>query len=184
MHHYIALLRGMNLGRRRLKMEVLRGLFEELKFADVATFIASGNVIFASRSGDARQLTQRIQLHLQQRLGYEVDTFLRTCAEVAATAAFRPFAAADLAHPDYTVYAGFLQEPLSAGQARAMMACRTKVDEFCVAGREYFWLCRVRSVESNVWASPAMRAVKLPSSTMRNLTTVRKLAALYPVMAG
>jgi uncharacterized protein (DUF1697 family) len=184
MPHYIAFLRGINLGRRRPKMDALRGLFEELKFADVATFIASGNVIFASRSADPRQLTQKIQQHLQQRLGYAVDTFLRTRAEVAATAAFRPFSAADLAHPAHTVYAGFLQEALSASQGRAMMACRTEVDEFCVAGREYFWLCRVRSVESSVWASPAMRAVKLPSSTMRNLTTVRKLAALYPVGSG
>ena len=184
MHHYLAFLRGMNLGRRRIKMDVLRGLFEELKFVDVATFIASGNVIFSSPGKDSRQLTQRIQRHLQQRLGYEVDTFLRTRAELAAAAAFRPFAAADLVHPDHTVYAGFLQEPLSVSQGRALTACRTAVDEFCVAGREYYWLCRVRSVESNVWASPAMRAVKLPSSTMRNLTTVRKLAALYPVVAG
>jgi hypothetical protein len=29
-----------------------------------------------------------------------------------------------------------------------------------------------------------MKAVKLPTSSMRNLTTVRKLAALYPVEGG
>ncbi|MSU46618.1 MAG: DUF1697 domain-containing protein [Lacunisphaera sp.] len=47
MHHYIAFLRGINLGRRRPEMAELRALFESLKFADVASFIASGNLIFA-----------------------------------------------------------------------------------------------------------------------------------------
>jgi uncharacterized protein (DUF1697 family) len=181
MHHYIAFLRGINLGRRRIKMDFLRGLFEELKFADVATFIASGNVIFASPTRDERRLTERIRLHLLQALGYDVDTFVRTRAEVATIAAFQPFSPADLAHPGNTVHAGFLQEALCPGQARALVACRTDVDEFCVKGREYFWLCRIRTPDSKVWTSPAMKEVRLPSSSMRNLTTVRKLAALYPV---
>ncbi|MBM3836028.1 MAG: DUF1697 domain-containing protein [Verrucomicrobia bacterium] len=50
MHQYIAFLRAMNLGRRRVKMDYLRSLFEQLRFSDVATFIASGNVLFASSS--------------------------------------------------------------------------------------------------------------------------------------
>jgi hypothetical protein len=57
------------------------------------------------------------------------------------------------------------------------------VDEFQVKGREYYWLCRIKSNESKAWTSPAMRAIKLPSSSMRNLTTLRKLAALYPAPA-
>jgi uncharacterized protein (DUF1697 family) len=180
MHQYIAFLRGINLGNRRPKMEELRALFEGMKFSRVATFIASGNVIFASKIADGRKLDQQIQVHFEKSLGYEVDTFVRTRAEVVAVAAFRPFAKADMENPANRVYAGFLQEPLSAGQVRKFLACRTDVDEFCVEGREYYWLCRIKSTESKVWTSPAMRAVKLPTSSMRNLTTVRKLAALYP----
>jgi uncharacterized protein (DUF1697 family) len=180
MHHYIAFLRGINLGNRRPKMDHLRGLFEEMKFTGVATFIASGNVIFASRVADGRKLEQRIQFHLEKSLGYGVDTFVRTRAEVMAMAAFRPFARADLENPANTVHAGFLQDAFSADQARKLLACRTETDEFCVRGREYYWLCRINTNESKVWSSPQMKAVKLPTYTMRNLTTVRKLAALYP----
>lgn len=180
MHHYIAFLRGMNLGKRRITMDRLRAQFTALKFAGVETFIASGNVIFTSASADARKLTARIERHLAGSLGYEVDTFLRTRAEVAAVGAFQPFAAADRANPNHTVFAGFFQEALSPAQARGLVACRTDVDEFCVTGREYYWLCRIRSSDSNVWARPELRALKLPSSSMRNLTTIRKLAALYP----
>ncbi len=180
MHHYIAFLRGINLGKRRLTMDVLRARFEELKFTRVATFIASGNVVFSSKSADASKLARQIETHLAKTLGYSVDTFLRTRAEVAAMAAFRPFNAADLAHPAHTVYGGFLREPLSPAQASGLLACRTEVDEFCVEGREYYWLCRIRSNESKVWTSPALKALKLPTSSMRNLNTIRKLAALYP----
>jgi uncharacterized protein (DUF1697 family) len=180
MPRYLAFLRGINLGKRRPEMAVLRALFVEMKFTDVATFIASGNVIFASKTADSRKIEQQIQTHLKKSLGYEVDTFVRTRAEVAAVAAFRPFPKADFEHPNHTVYVSFLKEALGADQARKLLACRTMVDEFCVKGREFYWLCRIKSNESNAWTSPDMKAVKLPTSSMRNLTTVRKLAALYP----
>ena len=179
MNRYVAFLRGINLGNRRVKMDDLRARFEEMKFADVTTFIASGNVIFSSRAADPAKLTKQIEQHLQASLGYPVDTFVRTPAEVAAVAAFRPFAKTDHENPANTVHVGFLAEPLSAAQARGLVACRTDVDELHFEGREYFWLCRIKSHESKVWASPQMRALKLPSSSMRNLTTLRKLAEQF-----
>ncbi|MBI5770374.1 MAG: DUF1697 domain-containing protein [Verrucomicrobia bacterium] len=180
MPRYIAFLRGINLGRRRLTMDELRARFVELKFAHVATFIASGNVIFDSPARNPAKLTRMIEAHLARKLGYEVDTFLRTRAEVATVAAFRPFPPDMMEAEGTTTYCSFLKEPLSAAQARGLIACRTPVDEFCVAGREFYWLCRIKSNESKVWSSPALRALKLPSSSARNLTTVRKLAALFP----
>lgn len=173
----------MNLGNRRLKMDVLRALFEKLKFSEVETFIASGNVIFTAKSSDTQKVEGQIEAHLKISLGYQVDTFIRTRAEVAAIADFRPFSAADHAHPDHTIHAGFMREPLTAAQVKNFLASRTEVDEFFVKGREYYWLCRIKSNESKAWTSPQMKLVKLPSSSMRNLTTLRKLAALYPVLA-
>ncbi len=57
MPRYIALLRGINVGGHNVKMDRLRALFEELGFRDVATFIASGNVIFTAPDADERALT-------------------------------------------------------------------------------------------------------------------------------
>lgn len=179
-HDYIAFLRGINLGKRRPEMAELRALFGKMQFTDVATFIASGNVIFTSKVADSRRVEAIIEAHLKQALGYEVDTFVRTREEVAAVAAFRPFPKADLENPAHTLYAIFLKDALSPGQARQLLACRTKVDDFCAQGREFYWLCRIKSNESKVWASPEMKALKLPTQSMRNVTTVRKLAALYP----
>jgi uncharacterized protein (DUF1697 family) len=180
MHHYIAFLRGINLGKRRPEMSRLRALFQKMNFTDVATFIASGNVIFTSRVADSRKIELAIEAGLLKALGYGVDTFVRTRAEVAAVAAFRPFAKADLGDPAHTVYVVFLKEALSTGEARQLLTCRTDLDDFCAKGREFYWLCRTKSNESNVWVSPAMKAVNLSTTTMRNLTTARKLATLYP----
>ncbi|MCX6954151.1 MAG: DUF1697 domain-containing protein, partial [Verrucomicrobia bacterium] len=111
----------------------------------------------------------------------EVDTFVRTRAEVAAVAAFRGFAAADLDDPANTVHAGFLAAELTPAQQKGLEACRSEHDAFRVIGRDYYWLCRkIKTHESKIWASKELKALKLPSSSMRNLTTMRKLAELYP----
>jgi uncharacterized protein (DUF1697 family) len=182
MPQYLAFLRGINLGNRRMEMAQLRTLFEELGFTNVATFIASGNVIFTSKTTDTPKLEKQIEAKLEKSLGYEVDTFVRTRTEVAAIAACNPFTRADRENPAHTIHTGFLHAALTPVQRGGLLACRTETDEFCVAGREFYWLCRIRSHESKVWASPSLRALKLPTSSMRNLTTVRKLAALYPPM--
>ena len=184
MPHYVAFLRGINLGRRRIKMDRLRAEFVALKFDQVDTFIASGNVLFASRQRDALALGRRIETHLLGALGYPVDTFVRTRSDVATLAALRPFPPADMDPPENTIHCGFLREPLSAAQTRGLLACRTAVDEFRVIGREYFWLCRrIKSHESKIWSSPELRALKLPSSSLRNLTTIRRLAVEFPAAA-
>ncbi len=181
MPRYIAFLRGINLGRRRIKMDDLRTHFCALGFTDVETFIASGNVLFDSPARSDAKLAAIIAAHLKETLGYEVDTFVRTRAELAAIAAFRPFAAADMDPPENTVHCGFLAAPLSVPQAQALTACHSDVDAFRVHGREYYWLCRrIKTHESKIWTSPALKAVKLPTSSMRNLTTIRKLAELFP----
>ena len=93
MARYIAFLRAINVGGRTVKMDRLRELFEAMKFTDVSTFIASGNVVFNAPGKDPVVLETRIEKHLQQSLGYEVATFLRTPSELATMATFEPFPA-------------------------------------------------------------------------------------------
>ena len=180
MTQYIAFLRGINLGKRRLKMDDLRALFEKMKFVDVSTFIASGNVIFGSGLQDVRKVESLIERELARALGYEVDTFVRTRAEVAALAAAQPFSSADMSAATNTVNVGFFKTRLDADLARKLEAIRTDVDEFNVPGREYFWLCRIKMSDSKVWTLPQVRALKFPTSSMRNLKTLRHLAEQFP----
>ena len=66
MSKYIAFLRAINVGGHTVKMDVLRQLFESLGFANVETFIASGNVIFESKAGNVKALEKKIETCLQE----------------------------------------------------------------------------------------------------------------------
>jgi uncharacterized protein (DUF1697 family) len=177
MTQYIAFLRAINVGGHTVKMDHLRRLFAELGLTDVATFIASGNVIFETDSGEGeRDLVQRIESHLHQSLGYEVATFLRTPQEISAVAAYHPFAVP--AGDEDTLFVSFLTtQPGDDGHAR-LLALRNEVDDFHIAGREAYWLRRA-SGQTKFTGAALEKALRQPA-TMRNMTTVRKLCTLYP----
>ncbi len=174
MQRYIAFLRGINLGKRRLPMSQLKILFEKLGFDEVETFIASGNVVFSSRVLEAGHLESRIARHLEASLAYEVDTFVRTAGEVTRIGRAKIFP--EDGQEGITIHVGFFQQKLAPEVARKLAAVRTNEDEFRVIGREYYWRYRgIRTSESKVWTLPEMRALRLPTSTMRNMSCVRKL---------
>jgi hypothetical protein len=79
---YFAFLRAINVGGHIVKMERLRREFEGLGFAEVETFIASGNVIFESRATNEKLLSSKVERHLESALGYEVAVFIRSSAEL------------------------------------------------------------------------------------------------------
>ena len=78
---YVAFLRAVNVGGRRVSMDRLRAVFEELGFEAVSTYIASGNVVFEA-SGRAADLERAIEEKLADALGFEVTTFLRRARDV------------------------------------------------------------------------------------------------------
>jgi len=174
---YVAFLRGINLGRRRVEMPRLRALFEALGFSNVTTFIASGNVLFTARERSRQVLERTIEDHLRKSLGFEVETFVRTAQEVRATAAAQPFPSA-VEEKAHGLYVTFLREALAKPFARQLEACRTNTDSFRVDGAEVFWLCDIPSSQSGVWKSPEVKAIRLPTGTQRNVATIRKIARL------
>ena len=176
--HYVALLRGINLGRRRVKMDALRAHFEALKFRRVSTFIASGNVLFETSARDPAKLETQIERHLAQTLGYSVDTFLRSADEMSAVATAQPFPPAEMESESNAINVVFLKDTPNPADARRLEAIRTDYDAFRVIGRECYWLTRGRMSASTVWQTPEMKQVHLPNSTMRNLTSCQKLAVL------
>jgi uncharacterized protein (DUF1697 family) len=177
MPHYIAFLRGINLGKRRVVMSRLKSLFVELGYSEVSTFIASGNVLFTAREKNTAKLENQISRHLEKSLGYEVDTFVRTRAEVVTVAQAEVFKIDE--GSGISVYVAFLQNPLAAEIAQRLSNVRTETDEIKVIGREYYWLCKIRSSDSKVWSSKDIKALRLPTSTMRNITSLRKLVASF-----
>ena len=66
MPRYVAFLRAVNVGGRIVKMDALRGHFAAAGFANVETFIASGNVIFDTRAKAGPALEAKIEAALEE----------------------------------------------------------------------------------------------------------------------
>jgi uncharacterized protein (DUF1697 family) len=171
---YVAFLRSINVGGHVVKMETLRELFEGLKFANVETFIASGNVIFETKSTPDQRLEQKIEKHLESALGYEVGTFVRSIGEIHAISVYEPFSSKGL-----VLSVGFMRAPLSASVVEQVKAFATEVDDFRVLGREVYWLCQIRTSDSKF---PAKKFEKVigGAATWRNMNTVVRLTAKFP----
>lgn len=92
MARYVAFLRGMNLGRRRITNDELCDCFRDFGFGDVSAFLASGNVIFDGKRKSPAKIAEQVEKGLRSALDYEVPTFLRSLEEVIRIAEHVPFA--------------------------------------------------------------------------------------------
>ena len=165
MTRFAAFLRAINVGGRTAKKEDLRATFERLGFANVETFIASGNVIF--ETGSKAGLEKKIEAALEETLGYEVATFVRTLAEVAKVAATSPFEGED----ESRLFVGFT----SGKAAAASLAPLVSADhDFRIDGREVYWLCRIPMSESKVTNGTIEKKLGMPV-TFRNRNTIQRI---------
>jgi uncharacterized protein (DUF1697 family) len=176
MPKYIAFLRAINVGGHTVKMDVLRKFFEELNFSKVETFIASGNVIFESPSKSAKTLELKIEQHLRAALGYEVATFLRTPPELAAVAAYKPFSAADLTATANNLYIGFTSQEPSKEAKQKLQAFANGVNDFHIHNCEVYWLVRNTTSSQSEFSGALLEKTLGLKTTMRNRTTVKKMA--------
>jgi len=175
MSRFIAFLRAINVGGHTVKMDHLRQLFESLGFSSVETFIASGNIVFETTARNARALERKIECRLQEALGYEVATFIRTDAELADIANYQPFRPSDL-DAAVALNIAFLADALHDESKLKLMALRTDIDDFHVHGREIYWLCRRKQSESTFSNAVLEKTLGRPS-TLRGANTIKKIAA-------
>lgn len=188
----VAFLRGINLGNRRLEMDTLRGHFEDLGWDGVATFRASGNVVFDLGEGGAEGAPEtksapngpadgpdfptqerRIGDHLEGALGYEVAVHLRRLKDLEALTTHETVSSAE--EEGFKPHVVFLDgEP--GDQVKASLASlETPDDRFLSVGREVFWLRRGRLSDSTIETRHLEAALGGLAHTMRTLNTVRRI---------
>jgi uncharacterized protein (DUF1697 family) len=176
---YVAFLRGMNVGGHRLTNDELRAHFGALGFGEVATFRASGNVIFAAGSESEQSVGARIEAGLAERLGYAVPTFVRSEDEVRAVAAHEPFAAHELARSNGKLQVSFLSRQATREQRDEVLSLTGDDDllAFASSARELYWLPSGGMLESALELTRIDRV--LGASTMRTKGTVELIAAKH-----
>jgi uncharacterized protein (DUF1697 family) len=178
MDRYVAFLRGMNLGGRRIKNEELRRHFEEMGFEEVATFRASGNVVFAAPRREAEaKLAGRVEAELDGRLGYDVPVFLRSAREVTAIAKREPFDPKRVAGSKGKLQVSLLGKKPSAAAKKKALAHAGDEDLLAIEGRELYWLPSGGLLESDL----DLKAIEslLGADTRRTMGTIEQIAAKY-----
>jgi uncharacterized protein (DUF1697 family) len=176
---YAAFLRAINVGGRTVTMARLREVLVRAELQEVTTFIASGNVLFESRSPNAAALERRIEKALLDALGFEVETMVRTHEEVAAAAAQQPFGVPPDMPGGVADYVAFLKHEPDAPAVARLMGLVSEADALHVIGRELYWRRHDRAA-SRFTGSALERALGM-AATVRNLNTVQKVAALQRV---
>jgi uncharacterized protein (DUF1697 family) len=176
MNRYVAFLRGMNLGGRRITNEGLRSHFEALGCEDVATFRASGNVVFA-RSGRSAGLTVQLEKGLGEAFGYEVPVFLRSAKQLLAIVAQEPFSAKQLTASKGKPQIVFLAKKPSAAGAKRALALGSDADLLVLDQRELYWLPEGGLSESDLDHKALANA--LGPMTIRTKGTVDQIGAKY-----
>jgi uncharacterized protein (DUF1697 family) len=171
MARYVAFLRAVNVGRRRVAMAKACELLTGLGLDEVSSYVNSGNLLFTA-NGKAAEHEAAIRSALENEFGFEVTTFVRTAAQVRALVDARPFG--DLS-PGYTHFALLPQTGLTAREKTAVEVMSNDHDEVLVCGRDVQWLIRSKSTETTLGPKQWRDALPDNPSTARNLTVLTKL---------
>ena len=89
---YVSMLRGINVGGiKQIRMDTLRGIYEEAGFSKVRTYVQSGNVVFESSEQDPFGLEKRIEAQIEQICGFSIPVFIRQAHELQKILTGNPF---------------------------------------------------------------------------------------------
>lgn len=167
---HLALLRGINVGgRNKVPMAELRALASGLGYTDVATYIASGNLLFTARGRDA-DLAAQLSRAMPARFGFAVDVVVVSADVLRRAAEAHPFADGD----PKRVHVGFCSADVSADVLALLQAAATPSERVAADGA-LLWLDFADGVHDSKVASRLSATLRPTFTTARNLATVRTL---------
>jgi uncharacterized protein (DUF1697 family) len=178
MAKHIAFLKAINVGGHTVKMDHLKKLFEKMGFESVETFIASGNVMFETKSKSMGAIKKKIETELEKSLGYKVATFIRSTKELKEILEHKPFKEPELASKQNYLYIGFLENQPDKESLKKVLALSDEVNEFNFNNKELYWLCRKNFSDSGITGKSLEKALGM-ETTIRNSTTIRKMAPKF-----
>ena len=90
---FISILRGINVsGQKRIKMDALRKMYENLGFRNVTTYVQSGNVVFTSNGIEINALEQTISRQIEKDFGFDVPVIVLMADNLKQIIDNNPFA--------------------------------------------------------------------------------------------
>jgi len=175
MARHVVLLRGINLGpRNRIAMPALRDALEAEGFADVKTYLQSGNVVLSSGSS-AAEVAKRARAVIESSFGLDIEVVVRTRTQLAKVVELDPLG--DVATTPKRYLVTFLSAKPSAAAMRKAEQAAAPAERVVLAGREIYAWHPEGIGRSKLWAFLAGRGLGV-TATARNWTTVTSLLEL------
>jgi uncharacterized protein (DUF1697 family) len=171
MARVIALLRGVNVGGRKLAMSDLRALCEEAGCEDVTTYIQSGNVVFTHKGGTSDTLRADLERRIKAVAGYESPVMLRTAKELDTVVRGNPYKKAT----GTTLHVAFLGSKPGAKALDGIDLTKFEPEELTIKGRDVYLHLPNGMGRSEL--AKVLPRLKVPM-TVRNWNTVLKLQEL------
>lgn len=172
MTRMVALLRAVNVGGRKLPMADFRKQVAELGWANVATYIQSGNLVFDAACGPAAAETA-IEALVRKHHGYDAPAIVRTRAQWAHYPDSNPFPAEAKETPGYLLML-LSKQPPNADAAEVIEARGTMGERAKLAGDALWIHFPEGSGKSKLTPALIDKAIGSPA-TSRNFTTVLTL---------
>jgi uncharacterized protein (DUF1697 family) len=172
----IVLLRGVNVGgQRAVPMAELRQVAAAAGYAEIETWIQSGNLVLTTAAAPAA-VEATLAPALARRFGFEVDVIARAAAAWARVIASNPFPDAAATRPSHLLV-GFSKRPPSRDAAAQLRARATLGERVEVRG-DAVWLDYAGGVGKSKLNPAALERAAGSPVTARNWTTVLKLAEM------
>ena len=170
MDRFVALLRGINVGGRKIDMAELEDVFNGLGYKNVSTILRTGNVVFDAHITDISKERQKIETALKNRFNYAAISFLYDIEEIAEAVNNYPF---DPSDEDYQHYVVFLEIGIAEELVKEIVDIA--IERIKREGHNIYWLVKkgysVKSDFSKYLAKTKYRDF----NTVRNLNTLQKL---------
>lgn len=173
---YLALLRGINVGgKSRVEMPRLKATFEHLGYSDVSTYINSGNVIFHTNSAVPDLLAGDIERAISQEFGTNTAVVVRDAPNIAAlVAAVPPTWVNDVSQKTDVL---FLMPAIEHSSITNHFTIKPDIERLIVAPGALIWNIDRRHLSHGSMIK-IVGTDTYRNLTIRNINTVRKLAAL------
>lgn len=175
---HVALLRGINVGgRNKVPMKDLLACVDAGDdYADVTTYIQSGNVVFTTENTDLRVMEVDLEVRIKDCFGFPVPVVVRSLAEMTATVESAP---AWFGGPDHRCDVIFLKHPLTADDAfDALPAPREGVDHWGKGPAGCLYASRLTAKATKSRLGKIAASPIYPAITIRNWNTTTKLQSL------
>ena len=173
---YVALLRGINVGRKnKVDMKQLKAVFEDVGMTSVRTYINSGNVIFSSKSRSRARLTDVLEDAIENTFGFRVSVLVRDLRSMRAVVKTLPKTWVNDAAMKCDVM--FLWGDVARASVVKELSIKPEIEELKYVAGALIW----RVDRKGVTRSGQMKLVRTPlykRMTIRNCNTTRKLLEL------